>query len=77
MTKLNTLSVAELLKLRSDVDDMLQTKRDELNAQLAEIGGNTASKASDTRRSKLAGKKVQPKYRHPKSGRALVVRPSG
>ena len=69
MANLKNVSVAELLKLRSDVDAMLESKRDELHAQLREIGGGAVSKrAASSRGSKLAGTKVAPKYRHPETG---------
>ena len=65
MANLKNATVAELLKLRSDVDAMLLSKREELHAQLREISGDTngARKPSN-----LTGKKVAPKYRHPKTG---------
>lgn len=59
MANLKGMSVAELLTLRSDVDTMLVSRRDELHAQLAEIGGNNldflianAAKKSAVKRSK-------------------------
>ena len=69
MANLKNMSVTELLKLRSDVDAVLESKRDELHAQLRQIGGDASSKrGSGPRRSKLAGTKVAPKYRHPETG---------
>jgi DNA-binding protein H-NS len=71
MANLKGMSVAELLRLRSDVDTMLVSKRDELHAQLAEIGGNTLPAKRGRpplSGSKLAGTKVAPKYRHPDTG---------
>lgn len=69
MANLKIMSVAELLKLRSEVDAMLESRRDELHAQIREIGGDALNKrGSGPRGSKLTGTKVAPKYRHPKTG---------
>ena len=68
MKNLKNMPVTELLKLRSEVDAMLESKRDELHAQLREIGGDASKRGSGTRGSKLAGTKVAPKYRHPETG---------
>jgi hypothetical protein len=70
MANLNGMQVADLLKLRSDVDAMLFLKRDELHAQLREIGGELPAKRGrpPLGGSNLAGTKVAPKYRHPKTG---------
>jgi hypothetical protein len=71
MTNLKGMSVAELLTLRSDVETMLVSRRDELHAQLAEIGGNNlpAKRGRPPLSvSNLAGTKVAPKYRHPDTG---------
>jgi DNA-binding protein H-NS len=61
---LKSLSVAELLQMRRDIDTALQSRRGELEQMLGEIGGSS----SKGRGSKLAGKKVAAKYRHPKTG---------
>lgn len=61
---LKSLSVPQLLSLRSDIDVMLQSRRSELQAQLAEIGGVSSS----GRTSRIKGSKVAAKYRHPKTG---------
>ena len=58
------LSVPQLLAMRADIDKELQARKAELQAQLAQIGGDApAGKTRVTR-----GSKVAPKYRHPKSG---------
>lgn len=64
-TNIKTLSVAQLLAMRADIDKLLQSKRTELQAQLAQIGGDggTARRAGSVK-----GMKVAPKYRHPKTG---------
>ena len=61
---LKALSVSQLLTMRSDIDTMLQSRRSELQAQLAEIGGGPSS----TRGSRIKGSKVAAKYRHPDTG---------
>src|SRR5947209_2580183 len=64
-TSIKNLSVPQLLSMRSDIDRLLQSKRSELQAQLAQIGGEAAV----TRRAgSIKGTKVAPKYRHPKTG---------
>ncbi len=62
---LKSLSVPELLTMRSDIDVMLQSRRSELQAQLAEIGG---ANGGTGRVSRIKGLKVAAKYRHPKTG---------
>lgn len=57
---IKSLSVAQLLTLRDDIDNLLQTRRAELQAQLAQIGGGKPGGSK--------GIKVPPKYRHPGSG---------
>jgi len=58
------LSVAQLLALRADIDEQLQSRKAELQAQLAQIGGDgSLGKARSVK-----GSKVAPKYRHPKTG---------
>jgi DNA-binding protein H-NS len=64
-TNLKSMSVAELLQMRRDIDAALQSRRGELEQMLGEIGGGNKTNG---RGSKLAGKKVAPKYRHPKTG---------
>ncbi len=64
-TNIKNLSVTQLLAMRGDIDKLLQSKRSELQAQLAQIGGDGygARKAGSVK-----GTKVPPKYRHPKTG---------
>jgi DNA-binding protein H-NS len=59
---LKSMSVPQLLALRGEIDAALQSRRSELQAQLAEIGGTTG------RSSRIKGSKVAPKYRNPKTG---------
>lgn len=63
---LKSLSVPQLLALRADIDETLQSRRSELQAQLAEIGGGSAGGTG--RVSRIKGSKVAAKYRHPKTG---------
>jgi DNA-binding protein H-NS len=64
-TNIKTLSVPQLLAMRTDIDRLLQSKKTELQAQLAQIGGDgrVVRKAGSVK-----GTKVAPKYRHPKTG---------
>jgi DNA-binding protein H-NS len=64
-TNIKNLSVPQLLAMRGDIDKLLQSKRTELQAQLAQIGGDgyAVRKAGSVK-----GMKVAPKYRHPKTG---------
>ena len=64
-TNIKNLSVPQLLAMRTDIDRLLQSKRSELQAQLAQISGDgrAVRKAGS-----IKGSKVAPKYRHPKSG---------
>ena len=61
-TNIKNLSVTQLLAMRGDIDKLLQSKRSELQAQLAQIGGDGygVRKAGSVK-----GTKVPPKYRHP------------
>ena len=56
---IKSLSVADLLSLRSDIDRVLQSKK----SQLAEIGGDGSPRAS-----RAKGSKVAAKYRNPATG---------
>jgi DNA-binding protein H-NS len=58
------LSVPQLLAMRADIDKQLQARKAELQAQLAQIGGD----ASTGKRQSVKGSKVAAKYRHPKTG---------
>ncbi len=64
-TNIKALSVPQLLAMRADIDRLLQSKRSELQAQLAEIGGDGRSAR---RAGSVKGMKVAAKYRHPKTG---------
>src|SRR5882762_6863632 len=59
-TNIKNLSVTQLLAMRGDIDKLLQSKRTELQAQLAQIGGDGGGvrKAGSVK-----GTKVAPKYR--------------
>jgi hypothetical protein len=61
---IKSLSVPDLLTLRGDIDRMLQSRRNELESQLAQISGN----ATPSRRGRPKGSKVAAKYRHPETG---------
>jgi DNA-binding protein H-NS len=63
-TNIKNLSVTQLLAMRADIDKLLQSKRSELQAQLAQIGGDGAVRKAGS----VKGTKVAPKYRHPKTG---------
>src|SRR3954449_8557620 len=58
------LSVPQLLAMRADIDKQLESKKAELQAQLAQIGGDGSGRESKSAR----GTKVAPKYQHPKTG---------
>jgi len=63
---IKSLSVAELLALRDEIDNLLQARRMELQAQLAQIGSGKAGA--------VKGSTVPPKYRHPKTGQTWTGR---
>jgi DNA-binding protein H-NS len=63
-SNIKNLSVTQLLAVRADIDKLLQSKRSELQAQLAQIGGDGAVRKAGS----VKGTKVAPKYRHPKTG---------
>jgi DNA-binding protein H-NS len=63
-TNIKNLSVSQLLAMRADIDKLLQSKKSELQAQLAQIGGDGRA----ARKGSVKGSKVAPKYRHPKTG---------
>ena len=60
-TNLGSMSVEQLLQLRDDVGKELNRKGDELQSQLARLGGEIAP--GRRRGSSLKGRKVPPKYR--------------
>jgi DNA-binding protein H-NS len=59
-TNLSTMSIDTLVKLREDINKILDRKANELRSQLSMIGG-----ATDHPKSSLRGKTVPPKYRSP------------
>jgi DNA-binding protein H-NS len=64
-----SMSVDELLKLRDEVSSALARRAETLKRELAALGepvGGTSSNGRRTKRS-LAGRKVAPKYRDPKT----------
>jgi DNA-binding protein H-NS len=61
---IKNLSVPQLLAMRADIDKLLQSRKVELQAQLAQIGGDGAGGKARS----VKGSKVAPKYRHPKTG---------
>src|SRR3954447_8441107 len=65
-SNIKNLSVPQLLSMRSDIDRLLQSKRSELQAQLAQIGGGEGT--APRRAGSIKGTKVAAKYRHPKTG---------
>jgi len=68
MVNLKTMHVAGLLNLRQQVDAALAQRRTELEKQLRELGALTDGARARVGASPLAGKKVAPKYRDPKTG---------
>jgi DNA-binding protein H-NS len=60
-TKLRSMNVDALLKLRDDIGTVLRYKRQELEAQLHRLDGD----ARRSLRTSLKGAKVAPKYRGP------------
>jgi DNA-binding protein H-NS len=65
---IKALSVPQLLAMRADIDKQLQSRKVELQAQLAQIGDGIGGKARS-----VEGSKVAPKYKHPWSGRGGVA----
>jgi DNA-binding protein H-NS len=66
---IKSLSVAQLLALRDEIDKQLQARRAELQAQLAQIGGDERQGIGAAK-----GVKVPPKYRHPGTGETWTGR---
>jgi DNA-binding protein H-NS len=62
-TNIKNLSVPQLLAMRADIDRQLQSRKAELQAQLAQIGGGGADGKARSVKAKVA-----PKYRHPRTG---------
>ena len=64
-----SLSVDALLKLRDDIGLVLSQRAEALKKQLASLGADYGeSRRGRKTRKSLAGRKVAPKYRDPKSG---------
>jgi DNA-binding protein H-NS len=61
---IKNLSVPQLLAMRGDIDKQLQSRKTELQAQLAQIGGDGIGRKARS----IKGSRVAPKYRHPQTG---------
>ena len=61
-TNLSAMSIDALVKLREDINKILDRKADELRSQLSKLDGGAPHYRG---KSSLAGKKVPPKYRGP------------
>lgn len=66
--KLKDMDVDALLKLRSQVDSQLASRRGDLQKQLARFPGASTVVRRNGRSSALKGVKVKPKYRDAKTG---------
>jgi DNA-binding protein H-NS len=63
-SRLASMSVEALLKLRDDIGVILNRKADELNSQLSKLGGSTVGNGRRGQRvSAMKGRRVAPKYR--------------
>src|SRR3982074_995811 len=71
--RIKNLSVPQLLAMRVDIDKQRQSRKAELQAQLAQIGGD--SNGSKVR--SVKGSKVPPKYKHPQTGETWSGRGGG
>ena len=60
-TNLSSMLIDALVKLRDDINQILDRKANELRSQLSKIGGVTDYRPKPS----LKGKKVPPKYRGP------------
>ena len=65
---LTAMSLDALLKLRDDIENVLNRKADELKSQLSRLAGDTVGNVRRGRKASLRGRKVPVKYRHPKTG---------
>lgn len=61
---IKNLSVPQLLAMRVDIDKQLESRKAELQAQLAQIGGDRNGGSARS----VKGSRVPPKYKHPKTG---------
>ena len=71
-SKLSSMSIEALIKLRDDIGSALSRKAGQLQSELAALGDGgwlTAGKKAvgRPRGSKIKGRKVAPKYRNPKN----------
>jgi DNA-binding protein H-NS len=62
---LSAMSVDALLKLRDDINKILDRKANELRSQLSMLGVQRTGSLKGQRRGSLKGRKVPPKYRSP------------
>jgi DNA-binding protein H-NS len=60
-TNLSSMSIDQLVKLREDINKILDHKADELRSQLSKLGVAAKYKQKGS----LKGRKVPPKYRGP------------
>src|SRR5262249_42518306 len=70
-SNLSSMSVDELLKLREDLNEVLEHKASELRSQLSRLGEASVRRKQA---SSLIGRKVPPKYRNPSSGETWAGR---
>jgi DNA-binding protein H-NS len=68
-SNLSSMSIDQLVKLREDINQVLERKTTELRRQLSMLGG-----AAQQRRGPLKGRKVPPKYRNPSGGETWAGR---
>jgi DNA-binding protein H-NS len=74
-SKLASMSVEALLKLRDDIGEVLSRKADELKSQLSRLGGEVVGNGRRGRRvSAMKGRKVPAKYRDPATGETWAGR---
>jgi DNA-binding protein H-NS len=66
-SKLSTMSIEALIKLRDEVTSALARKADVLKGQLARLGSDAAGNGRVGRRGRLKGRKIAPKYRSRKN----------
>lgn len=70
-SKLSSLSVASLFKLRDDVAKALSVRAADLKRQLAALTGNDAPKPRGGARKTRKGKKVAPQFRSKKDPKTV------
>lgn len=64
---LATLSVEALLEMRDSISEMLSTKAKEMRSQLSRLAGEEPKGTNGRKAHPAKGKKVQEKYRNPKT----------